>query len=206
MTRPPNFDELVDADLDPAERERLRRVHDLLVTAGPPPELTPEFEAGPTLAMTLGRSTRRRVRRRTALLAAAVVVLLLAFLSGYIAGNSGDNGLANAQLLKLKGTRAAPAALASLRLQPVDASGNWPMRLSARGLPKLPSKGYYEVFLVRKGKIFAPCGSFVVRSADSAVSVALNAPYRLRQGDSWVVTKQLPGAHEAGAIVLKPLT
>ena len=46
----------------------------------------------------------------------------------------------------------------------------------------------------------------VVRSADSPVSVALNAPYRLRQGDSWVVTKQLPGAHEAGAIVLKPLT
>ncbi len=35
MTRPPNFDELVDPDLDPAERERLRRVHDLLVTAGP---------------------------------------------------------------------------------------------------------------------------------------------------------------------------
>ena len=206
MTRPPNFDDLVDPDLDPAERERLRRMHDLLVTAGPPPELTPEFEAGPTLAMTLGRSTRRRVQRRTALLAAAVVVLLLAFLGGYIAGNGSDNGLANGRLLKLKGTKAAPAALASLRLQAVDASGNWPMRLSVRGLPKLPPKGYYEVFLVRRGKIFAPCGSFVVRSADSAVSVALNAPYRLRQGDSWVVTKQLPGVHEAGAIVLKPLT
>jgi hypothetical protein len=206
MTRPPNFDDLVDADLEPAERERLRRVHDLLVTAGPPPELTPQFEAGPTLAMTLGRSTRRRVQRRGALLAAAVVVLLLAFLAGYIAGNGGNNGLANGQLLKLKGTKAAPAALASLRLQPVDASGNWPMRLSVRGLPKLPPKGYYAVFLVRNGKIYAPCGSFVVRSADSTVSVQLNAPYRLHRGDSWVVTKQLPGVHDPGAIVLKPLT
>ena len=205
MTRPPNFDELVDADLDPAERERLRRVHDLLVTAGPPPELTPEFEAGPTLAMTLGRSTRRRVQRRTALLAAAVVVLLLAFLGGYIAGNSGDNGLASGQLLKLKGTKSAPAALASLRLQPVDGSGNWPMRLSVRGLPKLPPKGYYEVFLVRNGEIYAPCGSFVVRSADSTVSVQLNAPYHLRHGDSWVVTKHLPGERKAGAIVLQPV-
>jgi hypothetical protein len=205
MTRPPNFDELVDPDLDPAERERLRRMHDLLVTAGPPPELTPEFEAGPTLAMTLGRSTRRRVQRRTALLAAAVVVLLLAFLGGYIAGNGNDNGLANGRLLKLKGTKAAPAALASLRLQSVDTSGNWPMRLSVRGLPKLPPKGYYEVFLVREGKIYAPCGSFVVGSADSTVSVRLNAPYRLRQGDSWVVTKQLPGVRKAGAVVLKPV-
>ena len=206
MTRPPNFDELVGVDLEPAERERLQRVHDLLVTAGPPAELTPEFEAGPTLAMTLGRSSTRQVRRRWALLAAAVVVLLVAFLAGYIAGNGNNNGLSSGRLLKLKGTQAAPAALASLRVQPVDASGNWPMRLSARGLPKLPAKGYYEVFLVRHGKIFGPCGSFVVRSADSAVSVALNAPYRLRRGDSWVVTKQLAGAHEAGAIVLKPLT
>jgi hypothetical protein len=205
MTRPPNFDELVDADLDPTERERLRRVHDLLVTAGPPPELTPEFEAGPTLAMTLGRSTRRRVQRRTALLAAAVVVLLLAFLGGYIAGNSGGNGLADGQLLKLKGTKAAPAALASLRLQHVDASGNWPMRLSARGLPKLPPKGYYEVFLRREGKIYAPCGTFIVKDAASTVSVQLNAPYRLHQGDSWVVTKQLPGVRKTGAVVLEPV-
>lgn len=206
MTRPPNFDELVGADLDPDERERLKRVHDLLVTAGPPPELTPEVEAGPTLAMTLGRSARRRARRRGALLAAAVVVFLVAFLAGYIAANGGGNGLSAGHLLKLKGTNAAPAALASLRIQPVDESGNWPMRLSARGLPKLPPKGYYAVFLVRNGKIYAPCGSFVVRSADSTVSVALNAPYRLRPGDSWVVTKQLPGEHEAGTVVLKPLT
>jgi hypothetical protein len=205
MTRPPNFDDLVGTDLDPAERERLRRAHDLLVIAGPPAELSPEFEAGPTLAMTLGRPTRRRVPRRGALLAAAVVVLALAFLAGFIAGNGG-NGVTSGRLLKLEGTKAAPAALASLRIQHVDASGNWPMRLSARGLPKLPPKGYYEVFLVRDGKIFAPCGSFIVKSPDSTVSVQLNAPYRLRTNDTWVVTKQLPGGQEAGAVVLKPLT
>jgi hypothetical protein len=206
MTRPPNFDDLVGTDVDPAEREQLRRAHDLLVIAGPPAELSPEFEAGPTLAMTLGRPTRRRrVQRRGALLAAAVVVLALAFLAGFIAGN-GSNGAASGRLLKLEGTKAAPTALASLRIQHVDPSGNWPMRLSARGLPELPPKGYYEVFLVRNGKIFAPCGSFIVKSPDETVSVQLNAPYRLRADDSWVVTQQLPGGHEAGAVVLKPLT
>ena len=42
----PNFDELVGAELPPSERERLRLVHDLLVAAGPPPEL-PKLLASP---------------------------------------------------------------------------------------------------------------------------------------------------------------
>jgi hypothetical protein len=206
VTRPPNFDDLVGADVDPAERERLRRAHDLLVIAGPPAELSPELEAGPTLAMTLGRRpTRRRVQQRGALLAAAVIVLALAFLGGFIAGNRGD-GVASGRLLKLAGTKAAPAALASLRIQHVDAAGNWPMWLSARGLPKLPPKGYYEVFLVRNGKPWAPCGSFVVKNAKVGVSVRLNAPYRLRPSDSWIVTRQQWGDRGAGPVVLRPLT
>ena len=37
--RGPSFDDLVGDDLAPAERERLLRVHELLIQAGPPPEL-----------------------------------------------------------------------------------------------------------------------------------------------------------------------
>ena len=59
MTRRPDLEDLVGADLDLSERERLRRVHDLLLQAGPPPELSPEIEAGPTLAMTLGARPAR---------------------------------------------------------------------------------------------------------------------------------------------------
>ena len=33
----------------------------------------------------------------------------------------------------------------------------------------------------------------------------LNAPYELRRGDGWIVTKQLPGHHEPGPVVLKQL-
>ena len=79
------------------------------------------------------------------------------------------------------------------------------MQLSATGLPKLPARGYYAVYLVRNGKSFAPCGTFVVRSAEYGVSVTLNAPYRLRSGDSWVVTRQLAGHHAPGPVVLRPL-
>jgi hypothetical protein len=201
MTREPDFEELF-GDADTAERERLRRVHDLLVTAGPPPELTPQMEAGPTLAMTMGGPARRRIKRRTALLAAAVIVLLLAFLAGYITGNSHT---VTGHVLSLRGTALAPSAKASLRIEDVDAAGNWPMELAAVGLPKLSQKGYYEVFLVRKGKAFAPCGAFVVKDGKVGVTVRLNAPYRLHEGDSWVVTRQQPGDRGTGPVVLKPV-
>jgi hypothetical protein len=202
MTRTPDFDELVGTDLGREERERLEHVHDLLVIAGPPAELAPELEGGPTLAMTLGGPRNRHVGRRIALLAAAIMVLLFVFLGGYITGNKGGGGLSGGHTLKLVGTAQAPTALASLHVASADSAGNWPMTLSATGLAKLPAHGYYEVFLTRNGKIWAPCGTFRVEGATSAVSVKLNAPYDLRRGDGWVVTRQLPGHHDAGPVVL----
>jgi hypothetical protein len=203
MTRTPDFDEIVGADLGREERERLERVHDLLVIAGPPPELTPEMERGPTLAMTLGGPSRRRVERRVALLAAAVMVLVLAFLGGYLAGHGNAGSLSGGYTLDLVGTAQAPGALAAVRVKDADPAGNWPMTLTVTGLPKLPSHGYYEVFLTRNGRILATCGTFLVKGRTGAVSVQLNAPYQLHRGDGWVVTKQLPGHNDAGPVVLK---
>lgn len=202
MTRRPDFEDLLGPDVEGDERERLRRVHELLVAAGPPPELSPDIES-PTLALTLGRPPGRR-RRRVALLAAAAVVLLLAFLAGYVVGNGGDEGLSQGRTLRLVGTKVAPDALASLRIRPVDAAGNWPMTLAATGLPKLPDRGYYTVWLMRGERAIAPCGTFVVAGADRGVSVTLNAPYRLEKGDWWAVTEQLPGVERIGPIVLRP--
>jgi hypothetical protein len=198
----PRFEDIVDEELTPAERERLERVHDLLVAAGPPAELPPHLERGPTLGMTLARK-RRSGRRRLALLAAAIAVLAVVFVAGFAVGNSGD-GLVGTHTLKLVGTKQASGALASLVIQNVDEAGNWPMKLSVTGLPKLPRHGYYEVYVTRNGKPWAPCGVFVVAGKAGAVSVSLNAPYHLRKGDSWVVTEQLPGGDGVGPVVLHP--
>jgi hypothetical protein len=201
--RPPEFEDIV--DVDDVEREELRRVHDMLVAAGPPPELTPELAAGPTLRMTIGqRRERRFMQRRVALLAAAFVVLALTFLVGYISGNTSNT--AHGRLLRLAGTAAAPTAQASLRVDSIDEQGNYPMELAAVGLPKLDAKGYYEVFLVRNGKIVGPCGSFVVSKSKTPVSVNLTAPYAVRGGDGWIVTKQHWGDTTKGPVVLRPLT
>jgi hypothetical protein len=198
----PRFEDIVDEDLSPGERERLERVHDLLLAAGPPAELPPHLELGPTLAMTLARK-RRSGQRRLALLAAAIAVLAVVFVAGFAVGNSG-NGLVGTHSLKLIGTKQASGALASLVIQNVDDAGNWPMKLSVTGLPKLPPHGYDEVYLTRDGKPFAPCGVFVVAGKAGAVSVHLNAPYKVRDDDSWVVTKQLPGNDGVGPVVLHP--
>jgi hypothetical protein len=205
MTQTPRFDDIVDEPLASDERERLERVHDLLLAAGPPPELSPQLERGPSLAMTLGGRRRGGWQRQVALLAAALTVFAGVFLVGYLAGNH-NGGLAAAKTLQLRGTAAAPNALASLVVQDADAAGNWPMRLSVTGLPKLPPHGYYSVYLTRNGKPLLPCGVFVVKSVHGAVTVQLNAPYRVRPGDSWVVTKERPGEHGAGQVVLHPIT
>ncbi len=46
MNRDRNLDELIGADTTGAERERLQRAHDMLLEAGPPPELSDEARGG----------------------------------------------------------------------------------------------------------------------------------------------------------------
>jgi hypothetical protein len=146
------------------------------------------------------------VRQRGLLLLAATLALLLIFLGGYAVGN-GRNGSTDAAVvsLKLRGTSAAPHARASLEVWHPHA-GNWPMTLTAVGLPKLPPRRYYEVYLFRGGKIGGSCGTFNVVSNRGVVKVTLNSPYPLRKGDTWVVTRPGSGGLEPGPRVLSPAT
>jgi hypothetical protein len=77
------------------------------------------------------------------------------------------------------------------------------MTLSVVGLPKLRPHTYYEVYLVRHGRPWGSCGTFRVGgSPDQPVTVTLSAPYSLRKGDSWVVTRPGRGGTEPGTTVL----
>jgi hypothetical protein len=203
VNREPNLDELIDAEASGAERQRLQHVHELLLQAGPPPELTPELEAGPTLDMTLGRPRRRVVKQRAMLLLAAALTLALVFFGGYAAGNKGSKQSIAPVSLKLTGTHAAPNAQASLEVWH-RSGGNWPMTLTVLGLKKLPAHRYYEVYLVRDGRPWGSCGTFRVGSSKETVRVTLNAPYTLQKGDSWVVTRPGAGGAEPGQTVLQP--
>ena len=205
MNREPTLDELIGADTTGAERQRLQHVHELLLEAGPPPEVSPELEQGPNLKMTVGKR-RRVVRQRALLLLAASLAVLLVFLGGYAVGNQkGSTKSATAVSLKLMGTSAVPNAQASLEVWHRHA-GNWPMTLTAVGLPKLAPHRYYEVYLIRDGKISGSCGTFRATNSRRAVTVTLNSPYTLEKGDSWIVTRPGPGGAEPGTTVLRPIT
>jgi hypothetical protein len=209
VNREPSFDELVGAETSGEERERLRNVHELLLEAGPPPELTPKLRKAPGFGGVV-RFQRRTVKRRGLLLLAAALSIVVVFAAGYAVSNSRHSGGGSsvkgvAATVHLEGTSFAPNAQATLEVWKPRA-GNWPMTLQVTGLKKLPPRAYYYVYLVRNGKPWAPCGAFRVASPSQALTLTLNAPYKLRTGDTWVVTR--PAAHgtEPGRTVLRPVT
>jgi hypothetical protein len=195
----PDFRELVGEDVPAEERDRLRAVHDLLVQAGPPPELSPALESPPDVG---GKVVLLPRRRRPALLLIAAALAAAAFGGGFFAGGHGKKAAAafeSVHAVQMHGTQAAPNALATIQLGRPDASGNWPMLVTVQGLPRLPGRGYYELYLTRGGKIAAPCGTFTVHGGRTTVS--LNAPYQLKRFDGWVVTKHLAGLRESSPIL-----
>jgi hypothetical protein len=205
MTRVPDFDDLVGEDLPEAERQRLRRAHDLLLQAGPPPELSPELEAvqWPDDSQ---RGPRKPMQHRTLLLAAALATAaLIGFVIGQASGpSSSTTSVAPERVVTLAGTSLDSDARGTLELGKADSGGNWPMLLHATRLRDLPEGGYYDLYLTKGGKPVVLCGSFNVRSGEAIVR--FSAAYDLSHfdHDGWVITRQLPSNHEPTQIVLKP--
>jgi len=202
----PDFEDMVDGtELPDEERERLRRAHELLVQAGPPPELGPELEAvpWPEEALSPLGLTRGAGKKRSPLLLAATVATagLLGFVIGQ-ASNSTSESLDAARVIQLEGTDLARDGRATLEIGEKDSHGNWPMVLHVTGLHALPPGGYYDLFLSRNGKPIALCGTFNVRRGETVVR--MNAAYELKKFDGWIVTRQQPGEHRPKDIVLRP--
>ena len=202
MTREPDFNELVGEDVPAEERERLRRAHDLLLAAGPVPELPPGLEE-PSFGDRPGRlnenAYQRLPRRRTgAALALAAAIALIAFVGGYVAGFRHD-GFSAQYSVPLHAASGLTVS-AKIQIGKRDSHGNWPLRVEARGLPKLKNGGYYEMYLTT-GKRRLTCGTFA-GGGRSTVKVRLTVPYSFHNGDGWIVTKQLPGHEKPGPTVL----
>jgi hypothetical protein len=190
VTDKPDFGELVGEDLQPDERVRLERVHDLLVTAGPPPELPPRL-LQPDLDPRERSAVSFLPRRRAGLmLGIAAAIALIAFVGGFVAGRAKDT-FSTTYNVPMHGTALASNATATIHVGQLDSSGNWPLKLVVHGLKPLPKGEYYEMFLTRDGRRGATCGTF--RLSDGG-SVLLNAPYKLR-GVGWIVTLERPDSN-----------
>ncbi len=177
----PSFDDLIDDDLDPHERDRLLKVHELLIAAGPPPELPPHLASAPP-APKASVIPINRGRWRTAGLAAAAT-LLIAFGAGWLFGSRNSEQSVQRTVVMT----GASGAHASLAVYEVDAAGNWPMRMTVSGLPVLVRGQTYTLWLTKQGALQARCGTFTV--GKGTTTVLLNAPYRLKEYSGWVVVR-----------------
>jgi hypothetical protein len=184
VTQGPDFDELVGADLDPSERDRLLRVHELLVTAGPPPEL--RLGERPQAAAEPVRLASQRRRFGGLALAAALGVVL--FAAGFVVGDRRDEP-GTFEVLTMTGTAYTSGVSGRLTIFNADEAGNWPMELEVSGLTPPADRRHYELWLTKGGKLEALCGSFLAE-AEGVTVVPMNAPYRLRDFDAWVVVAE----------------
>lgn len=191
MTREPDFRELVGGDdLSPDEEARLQRVHEMLVAAGPPPELPPRL-AEPDPAPREDSPVAFLPRRRAGLaLALAAALALVTFVGGFVAGQHRGSKFPTKFTVAMHGTAVATNASAQINVAADDGNGNWPLQVVVHGLKPLPKGQYYEMYLTRRGKPVATCGTFRLASGDS---VRLNAPYELRHFDGWIVTREGAG-------------
>jgi len=197
-----DFDDLVGGDdLDPEEELRLREVHDLLVQAGPPPDLPPALERlpdEPEEAEILSFPMLPK-RRWAAAAVVAAALAVAAFGAGFLVGDRGGSS-STTDAVRVVPMRGVSGALASIRLGERDEVGNWPMELVVTGLPTQPEGAYYTLYLTRDGKPRVPCGYFRMR--EHTTTVHFTVPYELKKGEAWVVTYQPKGVHEPGRIVL----
>jgi hypothetical protein len=186
----PDFHELVGDEGTAEDLALMRRAHDLLVAAGPPPELSPRLAEAPATAgrgISAGWLPRRR-RGAAFVLAAGVVAA--AFFVGLLVGNRGSSGFQSRQAIRMHAVAPGSAASASILIGGRDSVGNWPMLVRVKGLRQLPKGQYYELYLTRNGKLAAYCGSFAVTSGRTTVRFSI--PYSLKGRIGWVVTPSVP--------------
>jgi hypothetical protein len=196
VSRPPEFHELMDEIEQPDERERLQRVHDLLVQAGPPPELSPALASIAPPADAVPEEDERDVswlprRRLGATLVFVGAVIAATFGLGYLAGGSDSGGGETASSVRIENTapmKSNGAASGVVNVVRRDASGNTPLIVTVRGLAPLAQGDYYILSLAKDGKPTVTCGTFNVASSKQQ-TLRMSAAYDLKGFDGWVVTR-----------------
>jgi hypothetical protein len=186
VSRPPRFGDLVGNDLSPAERERLERVHDMLVAAGPPPELPQELAEAPQPQGRLAELARKRLRTGL-LLAATLVIATFAF--GYFLGASGkEEGQTTFTPAQQVVLGKAADRFAVVEIGERDANGNWPMVVKVDGLEHLSRGDYYILSMTRDGKPIVQCGTFNV-AEDGVTTISFPVAYDPARYDGLLLSR-----------------
>lgn len=187
----PDFFDLVGDEGTPEELAQLRRAHDMLVAAGPPPELSPRLAEAPRAE---SRSSMLPRRRRGAAFLLAAAVVASAFGIGLLIGDRDSSGFTQSRAVPMHGVGKLASARATLGVGEQDSAGNYPLKMTVQGLPALGTGGWYELLLSKGGRPTLSCGSFA--AATQGVTVRMSVPYDLslfpKLFDGWVVVAHAP--------------
>ena len=157
------------------------------------PELPPELQEPVRPAADIIEYPTYPKRRYVAGAIAAAAAVAVAFGAATSSGTATRAASSPRRRSACTEPPAPPGAFASIELGTRDDAGNWPMLVRVSNLSKLPPGGYYTLWLTRKGKAVAPCGSFLAQGSNS--SMTFTVAYSLKRFDGWVVTKTMPGHH-----------
>jgi hypothetical protein len=179
----PDFLDLVGDDLPAEERARLQRVHDQLVAAGAPPELPPALQDPPAAGASVSWLPRRRLG---AALVLAAALALAAFAAGFLLAKGRDSNPSAFKPVRtvVLGNESKTVVV---RVSKPDAAGNREMLLTVEGLKRQPKGFYYTLYMTRKGKPVAPCGTFKV-SGEGRMNVRLHVAYDFDRYDGLLLT------------------
>jgi hypothetical protein len=214
-----NFEDLVDlTGLSDEDETRLRRVHEMLVAAGPPTDLPIELsrpvavadgevvslaEVVP-LADVIPLAQHRSRRRPVAALLIAATVAVACFGGGYLLAtqaSSDKSAIKVVRVVPMQGVQ-EQNSLASLSVGSSDQNGNWPLQLTVSGLPQLTGDArYYLVVKQGKGGRGILCGSFEV-APHGATTVTFNVAYKITPSTHWIITRMAPGVKYPGHVVM----
>jgi hypothetical protein len=203
VTNEPDFRDLVGDEGDREELDRLRRVHDLLVAAGPPPELSPAVAHAPKVEESKVLEFRRR--RPATVFALAAAVAAAAFFIGYAVGDKHASFSAAGPPVAMHGVGQLAAATADIRVGSHDSGGNYPLEMVVRGLPHLAKGGWYELLLSKNGHPTLSCGDFSINGTQT--TFRLSVPYDLTDWgknhlfNGWVVVRHAAGTHAAPVVM-----
>lgn len=201
MSDRPDLRDLLPDDIEPDEFERLGRVHELLLAAGRPAELPPRLTGVPA-ARGSGLIAFAEYRRKAVVIvaaAAAAALFGIGFFSGWSTKAAGFKVAFGP--VAMRGGGPTSQAIAQIWVGPKDAALNWPSLMKVRGLPVLPKRGYYALYLTdeKTGKRLLLCSAFAVHAGVTTVTFNFPGPAK---GRGWVVVRELPGGPGNGAPVL----
>ena len=194
MTHQPQFRDLVGDDLPAEENQHgsLQRAHELLVEAGPPPELPPSLVEAPDRREeeAPNRAVRATERRRSLTSRRDRTRRL----PGRLRRGSCSVMTTSPRRATCKCRSKAPGARGLIKLGEQDEAGNWPMVVTVKGLRHLPASGYYDCSSCVNGRPLK-CGIFNVEAGETTMKFSV--PYTFEDNDAWVVRRAGAGARKS---------